>query len=256
VLLPGQDAYFDYSARTVTYAPVNDRDYRMGLITDDASSAAISCVVDLNKPRADKVSLQQHCFLTTIVGTKGYETMGVFPRGGARKLILSSTNEAQKVDLLSEDGFDPSANAIVEGVFRVVSKGSGSAPDFSIGVANGTHASDADSITEYCFLHMDGNSGVIKAQSKDGTTTVAATDTTKTFTEGSAVAQRVHFLMDLRDLADIQIYINGVNVLPSTVFKLDAATGPLFLLAHLEKTAAADTFEVDIETLRCWSSEQ
>ena len=31
---------------------------------------------------------------------------------------------------------------------------------------------------------------------------------------------------------------------------------PLFLIAHLEKTAAADTFEIDIDALRGWTSEQ
>jgi hypothetical protein len=55
--------------------------------------------------------------------------------------------------------------------------------------------------------------------------------------------------MDCRDLTDIQIYINGVNVLPASVFKLDAATGPLKLLAHLEKTSSADLAEIRIAHL-------
>ncbi len=52
---------------------------------------------------------------------------------------------------------------------------------------------------------------------------------------------------DLRNPADIQVYINGVNRLPDSVFKLDAATGPLKQLVHLEKTSSTDTYELDVE---------
>lgn len=257
VALPGQDAFWDHSANAVTYKKVNDRDFRVGVFVEDATSGQISAVVDFNKPRRDLIDLVRDAFLSVPVGTQAAGGFGYPQRiGGTHKLRLSSTSEAQKVDLLSVDGFDPSARWIAEAVFRVANDGAGSAPDFNIGVANGTHATDADSITESCFVHLDGNAADILAESDDGTTEVAATDTTVNYTEGSAVANRVHVLIDGRDLADIQIYVNGSLVLGSTVFKLDAATGPLLLLAHLEKTSAADVYEVDVDTLRVWTSEQ
>jgi hypothetical protein len=46
-----------------------------------------------------------------------------------------------------------------------------------------------------------------------------------------------HVQIDGRNLLDIQVYVNGVNVLPATVFKLDKATGPLKALFHFEKSA-------------------
>ncbi|HEY1190441.1 MAG TPA: hypothetical protein VGE74_22600 [Gemmata sp.] len=160
------------------------------------------------------------------------------------------------MDLFSRDRFAVGAKWCAEFLFTVASDGAGSAPDVNIGVANGTHASDADSITQFCGLHLDGNSVNISAASRDGTTTVAITDTTVDYTEGAAVANRVHVLIDGRDPADVQIYVNGVLVLGSTAFRLDNATGPLGLLVHLEKTSAADVYELDVERARVWFSEQ
>lgn len=162
--------------------------------------------------------------------------------------MLTATSEVQCVDILSVDRFAVGARAIIEGVIRVGVNGSAAAVDFNIGVANRTSASDADAVTEHCYIHIDGGATALNAQSKDGTTTVNATDTTKTFTAGSAVANRKEVWFDLRDPADIQIYIDGVNVLLDSVFRLDNATGPLGLLAHLEKstgTAMAGPIYID-----------
>jgi hypothetical protein len=255
--LDGGRAYWDHSANAVTYKKVNDRDYYLGRLVGDSATGDTTCVVDINVDPCYDIDLNKDPFLSTIVGTAAAGGFGYPVRlGGASILELTATNEAQKVDLISRDGFAVGANAIVEGAFLILSDGSNATQDFNIGIANGTHASDADAITESCFIHIDGNSTNINAESDDGTTEVAATDTTADYTEGSAVAQRVEFWMDLRDPADIQIYVNGSLVLGSTVFKLDAATGPLFLLAHLEKSSSTDTYKVAVDWLRVRFSEQ
>ena len=141
--------------------------------------------------------------------------------------------EAQKLDALSLRGLAKGALAIVDALVCINLNGDDAAFDFNVGLANASHATDADSITEYLFLHTDGNSLNLNLQSTDGTTTVASTDTTVDAVVGTPFL--VQF--DLRNNADIQAYVNGVNVLPASVFKLDAATGPLKLLAHMEKTA-------------------
>lgn len=256
VLLAGQEVYWDHSANKIHYAKVNDRDFLVGTVVEDATAAELTCLVDLNKRQRFDIDVGRDATLSTIIGTQALDTMGLFRRGGAHRFILSATNEAQKVDILSVDGFDKAANTIVEQIWRVPSDGAGTVVDVSLGVANGTHATDASSITERLFVHLDANSTNINLESSDGTTTVAITDTTLDYTEGSAVANRVHVLMDLRDLTDIQVYVNGALALGSTVFKLNAATGPLFLLAHIEKTASTDTYEFALESLRCWHSEQ
>lgn len=257
VMLAGQEVFWDRSAGKITYCKVNDRDYRAGTIVSDAAEAAITAVLDIGKrPRRD-IDLARDWFETTVVGTQGLNTMGMFPRGGGRKLILSSANEAQKVDLLSRDGFDASAKWIAEFLIAIPNGGAGSAPDFNIGLASGTHATDADSISKYGFFHVDGNSTNINVQTKDGTTTNASTDTTRDLTAGSAVANRLFLQIDGRDLADVRFYVNGARVLSGTTFSMAAAAGTtMFLLAHLEKTAAADQFEADIEGAWVRFSEQ
>lgn len=257
VLLDGGRVYWDHSANNCTYKKVNDRDFYIGRCVGDAASGALTCVVDLSKPEWNyDIDIARDAHLSVITGTQALGGLRIDRRGGTHQLILSSTSEAQKLDLLSVDGFAKGAKAIVEMIFRVPSDGAGTVVDANIGIANATHATDADSITEHMFVHLDANNTNINLQSKDTGTTVASSDTTVDYSEGSAVANRVEVWFDLRTPADVQAYVNGVNVLPATVFNLDAVVGPLFLLAHLEKTSAADTYEWSIERLCARFAEQ
>jgi len=257
VALAGGRAYWDHSANKVNYKKVSDRDFYLGRFVEDATSASTSCVVDVNVDPAYDLDLSRDPMISVLAGTAAAGAFGYPVRlGGAQVLELTATNEAQKVDLLSVDGFATGANAIIEGAFRVLSDGAGTVVDASLGVANGTHATDADSITESVFIHLDANNTNINAESDDGTTEVAATDTTTDYTEGSALATRVEFWMDMRDPADVQIYINGSLVLGATVFNVNAAAGPWFLLAHVEKSSSTDTYKLAVDWLRARFMEQ
>ena len=257
VALKGGRAYWDHSANKVYYKKVNDRDFYIGRFAADQVTASDNCEVILNYDPPYDIDLNRDAFISALAGTPAAGGFG-YPvtLGGTRVLELSSTSEAQKVDLLSRDGFSKSANAIIEVAFCVLSDGAGTAPDVSLGAANATHATDADSITESLFIHLNGNDVNIYAESDDGSTEVAATDTTIDYTEGSTVATRVECWFDMRDPADVQIYVNGSLVLGSTVFNVDAATGPFFLLAHLEKTSAADVYKIAIDKFNARYAEQ
>jgi predicted RecA/RadA family phage recombinase len=241
-LLDGGRAFWDHSANAVTFRKVNDRDFYAGRVVGDAADGDTTCTVNLNVDPRDDIDLLRDAALSVATGTQaagGFGLPAVF--GGARGLSLTATNEAQCVDLLSVDRFDKAANAIVEALIRVAANGSTGDVDFNVGIASGTHASDADAITEHVFFHLDGGSVDIRAQSKDGTTTVAATDTTVDVTAGPAVANRKEFWIDTRDPANVKLYVDAVRVLPATVFRIDGAAGPLGLLAHLEKAAGTAT---------------
>ena len=254
VLLDGGRAYWDHSANAVTYKKVNDRDFYLGRVVGDAASADTTCVVNLNVNPPYDIDLLRDGALSVATGTAAAGGFDIPKRyGGAMALSLTNTNEAQCVDALSVDRVAIAGNAIAEFIVRLAANGSTSAVDLSIGLANGTSTTDADAITESVFFHIDGGALDIYAESDDGTTEVAATDTTINITEGSAVANRYEFWIDARDTADIQLYINGALVLGSTVFKLDAGTGPIGLLAHLEKTsgtATAGPVYIDFAALR------
>ncbi len=257
VLLDGGRAYWDRSAGVATFRKVNDRDCYLGRVVGDAASADATCVVNLRADPPYDIDLVRDAMLSVPVGTQAVGAFGwPKPAGGCWLLELSATNEAQKIDLLSVDRHVIGANAIVEAIIRIPVNGTGAAVDFNIGLANGTHATDADSITEYVFFHLDGAALDLFAQSKDGTTTVAATDTTVNVTEGSAVANRVELWIDCRDPASVKLYVDGVRVLSGTTFRIDNATGPLGLLAHLEKTTGTTTAQVIVDRLTARYSEQ
>ena len=260
VITKGQPVYWDHSANSATYAPASDRDFFLGVSVDDAASADVTLTVDINVLSVYKIEMGRNSlsdeFVTavikTVVGSTTVEVPDVKWRPGAACMIFGATAEAQKVDLLSRQGFAVSSNWIVEAGFTIADDGDAAAIDFNIGVANATHDTDANSITERCLLHTDANVLDVLAWSTDGTTTVALTDTTINY----ALNTPMHIVIDGRNPADIQIYINGVLILGSTVFKLDAATGPLKLLAHLEKTSDDETADYRINYLRVRTMEQ
>jgi len=256
VALAGGRAYWDHSANAVTYKKVNDRDFYLGRFGADAASADTTCVVILNIDPKYDIDMLADGALVVPTGTAAAGGFG-YPQlyGGVPGLRLTATSEAQCVDMLSVDRFALGSNWIAEFVVRFGANGSTSDVDIVVGVANGTSTSDPDAITESAFFSVDGGSTNINAESDDGTTEVAATDTTIDLTAGSAVANRVEFWLDGRDPSNVKYYVNGSEVLSATanLGNIAAATGPLGLLVLAEKvsgTATAGPIYVDRACVR------
>ncbi len=256
VILDGGRVFWDHSANAGHFKKVNDRDFYVGRAVGDHASAATEIDVALNVDPKPTIDLLRDGFLSVATGT---QALGGFlpPQdfGDSKGLSLTATNEAQCVDMLSVDRVALASNPIAEFVVRIAANGSTNAVDLSIGLANGTSTTDADAITESVLFHVDGGSTAILAESDDGTTEVAATDTTTTFTAGSAVANRKELWIDGRDPSDMKFYVDGVEVLNATanLGNVTLATGPLGLLVHLEKsssTATAGPVYVDRAELR------
>jgi len=248
VVLEGDLLYWDRSAGTATpLKAAAGADFAIGVAVADATAAATTVVVDLNVKPNYTIDLFRDPTETVIVLTSGTPT--VVHRGGSIAMTFSATAEAQKCDVLSVHSVPVTIPFIVEGRSAIYDIGDDGALDINLGIANATHATDADSITEGCFFHLDGTALSILAESDDGTTEVAATDTTVDAVDDTYFDWR----MDCRDLEDIKLYINGVRVLDDSTFKLDAATGPMKLLAHIEKTANDTTADVRVAhmAIRC-----
>lgn len=231
VILDGGRVYFDPSTEECSFKRATAHALYVGTAVGDYASTDTTIRVCVNALQAVLIDIANSAVGSTIVKTAG--TPALTRVGGSQLMTFSTTAEAQKVDLLSVDGFDPARACIIEGIVEIASNGDAAAIDFNIGVANGTHASDADSITQAVLIHVDGNSLNILAASRDGATTVAAADTGADF----ALNTPFEFWLDMRDPEDVKVYVDGVRVLAETDFKTDAATGPLKLLAHVEKTA-------------------
>jgi predicted RecA/RadA family phage recombinase len=244
ILLDGAPVYWDHSAGTASYLPGNDKDFFVGTAVGDSVSTATTVNVNLNVQPRNIVDLRTSTFDSVAVLTAGLPFVRSI--GGGAKAQFSATAEAQKLDLLSTRSFPVESNWIMEAMVKVVVNADADVADLNIGIANATHASDADSITEAMFLRLDMGADLnIDARSSDGTTTVANVDTTIDWAVGTAF----HVIIDGRNTEDIQVYINNANVLPSSVFKLNAATGPLKALFHLEKSSNDSPGEVDVQLL-------
>lgn len=248
LILMGSKLFWDHSADKVHLLHGGDRDFYVGTAqpggpthlttitagvsgpTIAATAAGTSVMVALNEKPANTLSLADG-FHSIPISTAGWPH--IYGAGNSVGFKFDLAAEAQKLDALSIRGMAPGSESIVDALVCINLNGDDAAFDLNVGLGNASHATDADSITEYLFVHVDGASLNIMAQSKDGGTTVPAADTTVDAVVGTPFLTQ----WDLSNLADVQMYVNGVNVLPATVFKLDAAVGPLKLLAHMEKSA-------------------
>lgn len=256
VVIDGAPLWWDHSANAATPVPplaAGDRDFYLGVAVGDETAAATSVEVALNVEPKYIIDVNRDLGDTAVVLTAG--TPYIFSRGGGVEAGFSATAEAQKLDWLSKRSFALGSNWILEAVVNVVTNADADVADLSIGVANATHASDADSITESAFFHFDLGADLnIDAESDDGTTEVAATDTTIDF----AVGTPVHLVLDGRDPSNVKYYVNGAEVLSATanLGKIDAATGPLKALFHLEKSSNDSPGVVQLGMLRVRTAEQ
>ena len=244
VILAGQEVWWDISANKAIHSSVGG-DFPIGVAVAAATAAATTVDVDLNVKLDPAISLQRGGWTATETNGGFDEGLGLTELASTIKAEFDATSEAALAALLSDHSVVVTNNPIFEAVVNIVANGATSATDINIGLANASHATDADSITESVFFHIDGNSTAINAESDDGSTEVAATDTTKVFAAGTAFFVQI----DASDPADVQLYINGVNVLPGTTFVLTDATGPMKALLHMEKTTATDVPNVQVSMM-------
>lgn len=247
-LLAGGRAYWDRSANSATFSEASG-DFYLGCVVDDVAGSASKVVVDLNKKPVYRIELGKGGW--TNEATNGLGVAATALGGNELTLAFDAVAEAAQAALYSNDTVPVADGPIFEGQVAVYDIGDAAALDISIGVANGSHATDFDSVTEACIFHLDGSALDILAESDDGTTEVAATDTTVNAVDNTYL----DFWIDCRDPSDIQMYIDGVNVLPSSVFKLDAAVGPIFPIVHIEKTSDDTTSDVRVKHLAIRSTD-
>lgn len=247
VILDGGKVYWDRSANAATpLQAATGGDFLLGVAVGDAASTDTTVVVDLNKEPRYTIDMKRDPGLSVPVLTAG--TPYLFNRGASLVAGFSATAEAQKLDWLSVHSVPVTIPMILEAIFAVNVTADADVADLSIGLANGTHASDADSITESVLFHADLGADLnLDAESDDGTTEVAATDTTVDLVAFTPV----EVWIDARDLTNCKFYVNGVEVLAATanLGDIQLATGPLKALFHLEKTANDSLAEVQVSHL-------
>jgi len=241
VLLDGQRLYWDVANNKAKYSG----DYVIGVAVGDAASADTTCVVDLNVEPNPVIALDKGAW-------EKDETLGlgVAQTGPVQVLAFDAVAEVALAALYSADVIDIDAGPILEAEFAIFDIGNDAALDINVGLVDDTHATDFDAISEYIALHLDGSALDILAQSTDGTTTVAATDTTVDAVDDTYLLLQI----DLRDKTVPKIYINGVRVLAATDFSMAEYAGNLRAIAHVEKTNNDTTAEVRVKSMHVRSA--
>lgn len=246
VMLKGSRVFWDASANKAHLLQLTTTtDFYLGIVQETALSAGTTVKVAINADPRYTISLGDGFWSVPIPAIVANPAGHMFAHNEGVSMVFDTATEAQKWDALSNLGIPVDTPCLVEAEICVNLNGDAAAFDLNVGLANATHPTNADDITESLFIHIDGGALDIFAESDDTSTEVAATNTTVDFVVG------VPFLVqwDLTDDEDIQLYINGVNVLPASAFKLNAATGPLKLLAHMEKTADDSPGNVTVRRL-------
>lgn len=231
VMLKGSQVFWDVSASKAHLLQANNtNDYYLGIVMETAASAGTTVKVSLNQRPQYTLSLAQG-YTSAQVSTAGWPQ--ITGAGNSVNMKFDLTAEAQKLDALSCRSVATGTVGILSALICVNTNGDDAAFDLNVGLADATHASDADQITSSLFCHVDGNNANINFESDNAAAEVSATDSTVDLTAGTP------FLVqwDLTDWTDIQVYVDGVNVLPASVFTLSGVAGPLKLLAHMEKSS-------------------
>lgn len=252
VWIDGCELWWDHSANAATCVPqYADKDFYLGTAVGDAASAATSGVVNLNAKPSYIIDLHTSggdtAIVKTVVGSTTVEVPDLVNRGGSAVANFGTTAEAQKVDWMSKRSFPVASNWVLDADVEVVTDADADVADLSVGVANDTHASDAEAITEFVFAKLDMGADLnIDVASDDGTTDVAPEDSTIDF----AVGTPFHVTIDGRDHTNVKVYINGVLEAGASTLTLAAAAGPLKALFHLEKSANDSPGVVHLDNLK------
>lgn len=242
---PGQRLYWDASGSTVTAVPpITAADFFVGCCVEDVAAAGTVTKVDLNKDWEGSIDQRKSTFAVAPVLTAGDPRNAQV--GGGLRFILDATNEAQKIDALSHKAVSLDSDWIFFAEV-VIDAAAGSATDISIGMADGTHASDFQSVASFCTIHVDGASQDILVQSDDGSTDVAPIDSNLNWTAAVPFA----LVIDGRNPADIGVYVNGIReTATGTTLAIAAASSGLKACVHIEKTASTNTADVTVANMK------
>ncbi len=237
-MLVSNKVFWDTSASKCNLLHGGSTDFFLGTVVDDATYTATTVKVNLNAKPAYTLALSDGFWAVPIPAITANPQGMMFGHGNGVSMAFDTAAEAEKFDALSTNAIATSTPGVLQALVCINLNGDNAAFDFNVGLANESHATNADTITSSLFLHTDGAALTLNIESDNAAAEVAATSTTISAVVGTP------FLVtwDLRSWSDIKCYINGLRVGDGTTgsavtMTLAGVAGPLKLLAHMEKTA-------------------
>ena len=253
-LLKGGDIWWDVSEDKAHFKPgAGTPDFYVGVCVEDAAASATTVKVDLN--RRARYTIDLHDPNMPGDGWTSEATLGLGVTNstppGRYTLEFDAVAEAAQAALYSNHGVPIAAQPIFEARIAVYNIGDNAALDIDVALASASHATDFESVANFAGIHLDGNALDIKVHSDDGTTDVAPVDSTIDAVDDTFLEVWV----DARNPADVQIYVDGVDAVPSgTTLTLAAAANALKALVMIEKTNDDTVADVRVSRLRVRTS--
>lgn len=175
--------------------------------------------------------------------------------GGGFDLTLDATSEVSDASMRSPAIFLASNGCTFHAILHATVIGASTAVVFDWGfeVLTDTVASRAtktaiDALSDIALFHMDGNSAVINAQSDNGATDVASTDT-GVVNVTTAVTGEKEFHVIVRPSGAVEFWIDRVRVLAATTFAV-ATTALLGGIINLCKTTGTEVGAIRCRKMR------
>lgn len=252
-LLDGVEVWWDYGNNRATYKRADSKSFLLGTAVGDALAGATTVLVDFGVRPVHAAELGDGYWTAEAVDGLG---VSVLPGGGV-KLAFDNATEAAQAALISTVPISADQNPIVKFRMAVFDIGDNAALNINIGLASGSHATDFQTVSQFVAFRFKGSDLSIWGESDDGSTDVAAVDTTLNATDDTEFVCWI----DCRDKSNCKLYVNGVRVLngttgAATTLTLAAYSGSLFLIIHMTKTSDDTTADVRLLEMAVQTSEQ
>jgi predicted RecA/RadA family phage recombinase len=241
-ILQGQEVWWDVTNNAATYRLAGD--FYVGVCTATAAASDSTVDVALNVAPSYVADTAQK---TGELATASSLGLGVVEAiGGELTLAFDAVAEIAMAAVYgSGRSVNVSERPIFEAEVAVYDIGDNAALDINFGLADGTHATDFDSVSDYVAFHLDGTDLTFKTQSDDTSAPVSADDS------GVDAVDDTYFFaqIDATDADDVKFYIDGVQLNSSATFILTASTADLVPILHLEKTSDDTTADVRLRRM-------
>lgn len=247
-LLDGCEVWWDDANAVATYKRVSKDCWYLGTANGDALAGATTVAVDINAKPKYECDLGDGLWTTEATNGLGVTQLP----GGAVQLAFDAVVEAAQAAIFSTVPIAVAKNPIFEARIAVFDIGDDAALDMNIGLASGSHATDFQSVAEQATIHFNGADLSVFAESDDSATDVAEVDTTVNAVDDTDLV----IWIDARVPAAVKFYVDGVRVLSGSTFTLAAAAGPLYAIAHIEKTSNDTLADLRVRSMRVRTGHQ
>lgn len=173
-------------------------------------------------------------WLQTETGTTGDSKTLTNMSGGALKMLLASTSEAENLCVSHGDilHFDIDQDLVFQAMFHIGANAA--TTQIGIGMASARN-DDLGAIAEFALFRIKEAAQDLLIETDDGSEDNDDKDTTVNLVDDTDV----HVAIDFRDTSDVKFYVNGVRVLSASTYDMSNYTGKLQPIMQVYKAATS-----------------